>query len=104
MAYPQPRRCRHLASARDGGEVWAIMHFGFFPQSFPIEPFATVMQRNPLSGHDPETFEYGFGAALRALHVEGPVVHQARAADVIASLIKTGAARLGFAPRAYRHN
>ncbi|MET4529139.1 methyltransferase domain-containing protein [Bradyrhizobium sp. JR18.2] len=42
------------------------------------------------------TAHSGLSSEIRAIHVEDPVVHQARAADLMASLMKRGAARLGF--------
>jgi len=43
------------------------------------------------------TAHSGLPREIRALHVEDPVVHQTRAVDLVASLVKRGAARLGLA-------
>ncbi|CCD92594.1 hypothetical protein BRAO375_2100020 [Bradyrhizobium sp. ORS 375] len=45
------------------------------------------------------TAHSALAAEIRAIHVEDPVVHQTRAVDLISSLIKRGAARLGVAVR-----
>jgi len=45
------------------------------------------------------TAHSGLAAEIRAVHVEDPVVHQTRAVDLLASLIKRGAARLGISFR-----
>ncbi|MGJ4950627.1 hypothetical protein [Bradyrhizobium sp. HKCCYLS20291] len=43
------------------------------------------------------TAHSGLASEIRAVHMEDPVVHQTRAVDLVASLIKRGAARLGIA-------